>query len=158
MLFHTLESKDILKNIVMTMISNTSNVGPVHISGPNLGFTVPEDALTVKHQQHALWWLHKTGFLHIPSAIKLSVLHFCWPDRIFNSPFKYQQGCTIHEWGVLASSSLIPLLDMFKISFAPLNYIHIWQVTPPLSCGDTCQIWMWYPTGLSFEKWNKSMG
>ena len=22
--------------------------------------------------------------------------------------------------------------------------IHIWQVSPQLSCGDTCQIWMWY--------------
>ena len=27
----------------------------------------------------------------------------------------------------------------------PLNvgHVHIWQVLPQLSCGDTCQIWMW---------------
>ena len=25
-----------------------------------------------------------------------------------------------------------------------MNHIHIWQVSPQLSCGDTCQIWMRY--------------
>ena len=25
-----------------------------------------------------------------------------------------------------------------------LNHNHIWQVSPQLSCGDTCQIWVWY--------------
>ena len=25
-----------------------------------------------------------------------------------------------------------------------LNHIHIWQVSPQLSCGDTCQIWIRY--------------
>ena len=23
-------------------------------------------------------------------------------------------------------------------------HVHIWQVLPQLSCGDTCQIWMWF--------------
>ena len=23
-------------------------------------------------------------------------------------------------------------------------YVYIWQVSPQLSCGDTCQIWMWF--------------
>ena len=27
----------------------------------------------------------------------------------------------------------------------PIDYhIYFWQVSPQLSCGDTCQIWMWY--------------
>ena len=25
-----------------------------------------------------------------------------------------------------------------------LNHIHTWQASPQLSCGDICQIWMWY--------------
>ena len=25
-----------------------------------------------------------------------------------------------------------------------LNHFHIWQVSPQLSCGDTCEIWNWY--------------
>ena len=25
-----------------------------------------------------------------------------------------------------------------------LNHINIWQMSPQLSCGDACQIWMWY--------------
>ena len=23
-------------------------------------------------------------------------------------------------------------------------HVHIWKVSPHLSCGETCQIWMWY--------------
>ena len=27
----------------------------------------------------------------------------------------------------------------------PIEYhVYIWQVSPQLSCGDTCQIWMWF--------------
>ena len=29
---------------------------------------------------------------------------------------------------------------MFAIEY----HVHIWQVLPQLSCGDTCQIWMWF--------------
>ena len=38
-----------------------------------------------------------------------------------------------------ANFSILPkyLLDY-------LHHIHIWQVSPQLSCGNTCQIWTWY--------------
>ena len=33
-----------------------------------------------------------------------------------------------------------------------LNHIHIWQVSPQLSCGDTCQVWMLHLiTNVSFD-------
>ena len=41
-----------------------------------------------------------------------------------------------------------------------LYHIHIWQVSPQLSCDDTCQIWVWYVTGhpcfVNYELWKKN--
>ena len=33
------------------------------------------------------------------------------------------------------------------------NHIPIWQVSPQLSCGDTCQIWMWYSKPVFWWFW-----
>ena len=29
-------------------------------------------------------------------------------------------------------------------------HVYIWQVSPQLSCGDTCQIWMWFKESNSY--------
>ena len=56
-------------------------------------------------------------------------------------------------WGeiCLFVCSLISRLEKFSIlqkcMLNSLNRIHTWQVSPPLSCGSTCQIWMWYQAG-----------
>ena len=34
------------------------------------------------------------------------------------------------------------LLSKYLLDY--LHHIHIWQVSPQLSCGNTCQIWTWY--------------
>ena len=31
-------------------------------------------------------------------------------------------------------------------------YVYLWQVSPQLSCGDTCQIWMWFKSNSYFCK------
>ena len=36
----------------------------------------------------------------------------------------------------------VPLLS--KQTLAIEYHVYIWQVSPQLSCGDTCQIWMWF--------------
>ena len=44
------------------------------------------------------------------------------------------------------------LLSQFPPIFSALSnhtlaieyHVYIWQVSPQLSCGDTCQIWMWF--------------
>ena len=63
------------------------------------------------------------------------------------------------EWGVLKVWLIDSLPWMFiilqKHMVFPFNHIHNWQVSPQLSCGDTCQIWMWYATGKYFSAtWN----
>ena len=50
-------------------------------------------------------------------------------------------------WGLL--SQFPPFRYFLKFSASPkymwaiVHHVHIWQVLPQLSCGDTCQIWMW---------------
>ena len=51
-------------------------------------------------------------------------------------------------WGLL---SQFPPFRYFPIFSALSNHtlaieyhVYIWQVSPQLSCGDTCQIWMWF--------------
>ena len=54
----------------------------------------------------------------------------------------------IQGWGLL---SQFPLFHYFPIFSALLKqmlaieyHLYIWQVSPQLSCGDTCQTWMWF--------------
>ena len=54
----------------------------------------------------------------------------------------------IQGWGLLNQFSPFryfphfPLLS--KQTLAIEYHVYIWQVSPQLSCGDTCQIWMWF--------------
>ena len=51
-------------------------------------------------------------------------------------------------WGLLSQFSpfryfpYFPLLSKQKLAIE--YHAHIWQVSPQLSCGDTCQRWMWF--------------
>ena len=49
--------------------------------------------------------------------------------------------------GVTKPIAFVPLFSNFssspKYTLANEYHVHIWQVSPQLSCGDTCQIWMW---------------
>ena len=68
------------------------------------------------------------------------------------TPLYAQQGLTRkyvkQGWGLLSQFSpfryfpYFPLLS--KQTLAIEYHVYIWQVLPQLSCGDTCQIWMWF--------------
>ena len=51
-------------------------------------------------------------------------------------------------WGLLSGFPPFRYFSNFSISpkymLAIEYHVHIWQVLPQLSCGDTCQIWMWF--------------
>ena len=57
-------------------------------------------------------------------------------------------------WGLL---SQLPPFRYFP-NFSALSkhtldikyHVYIWQVSPQLSCGDTCQIWMWFKESNSY--------
>ena len=66
-------------------------------------------------------------------------------------------------WGLLKLCSLIYLSEKYFIlqhymlhTYILQNGIHIWQVSPQLSCGDTCQIWLSYAIpNMCFENGEK---
>ena len=55
---------------------------------------------------------------------------------------------TSPEVGVTKPIFSVPLFSIFpllsKQTLAIEYHVYIWQVLPQLSCGDTCQIWMWF--------------
>ena len=57
-------------------------------------------------------------------------------------------GHTGLKWGVTKPISSVPLFSEFsslvKHMLTIEGHVCIWQVSPQLSCGDTCQIWMWF--------------
>ena len=59
-----------------------------------------------------------------------------------------QTGSVMPWVGVTKASfvnfSVSKIFDIAKVLSHSLNHIHIWQVSPQLSCGNTCSIWMWY--------------
>ena len=67
--------------------------------------------------------------------------------RRFKTPLKI----AVLGWGLLRLRSLIsPLREILilqKYSLDTYNHVHICQVSPQLSCGDTCQRWTWYHSG-----------
>ena len=67
----------------------------------------------------------------------LEIISFA--DIISGTPMSYQ------EWGY-ENSFIFPVKDSFDfVKKTPvMNQFHIWQVSPQLSCGDTCQIWTRY--------------
>ena len=53
-------------------------------------------------------------------------------------------------WRLLKFHLLISPLQQISIyqnsRLDALNHVHIWQMSPQLSCNDTCLLWMWYHT------------
>ena len=53
----------------------------------------------------------------------------------------------VQGWGLLSQFPLFLYFPNFSASpeymLAIEYHVHIWQVSLQLSCGDTCQIWMW---------------
>ena len=51
-------------------------------------------------------------------------------------------------WGLLSRFAPFRYFPNFSTSpkyMSAIEYhVHIWHVLPQLSCGDTCQIWMWF--------------
>ena len=51
-------------------------------------------------------------------------------------------------WGLLSQFfpfRYFPHFPLLSKQTLAIEYrVHIWQVWPQLSCGDTCQIWMWF--------------
>ena len=62
--------------------------------------------------------------------------------------YRMESDYIVQGWGLLEPHSSISPLGKFSIlqkhMLKSLNHIHIWQMSPPLSCGDICQIWTWH--------------
>ena len=76
-------------------------------------------------------------------------------DIIYSWWWYWQRGLLWYQlcrpclgWGLLSQFSPFryfphfPLLSKQKLAIE--YHVYIWQVSPQLSCGDTCQIWMWF--------------
>ena len=54
----------------------------------------------------------------------------------------------VQGWGLLSQFSPFRYFPKFsalsKHTLTVRYRVYIWQVSPQLSCGDTCQIWMWF--------------
>ena len=52
-------------------------------------------------------------------------------------------GITLALLAIFAARDTLDYANVWVTSFICLYHIHIWQVSPQLNCGDTCQIWIW---------------
>ena len=57
-------------------------------------------------------------------------------------------GKSYQGWGLISQFSpfrYFPHFPLFSKQTVAIEYhVYIWQVSSQLSCGDTCQIWMWF--------------
>ena len=84
----------------------------------------------------------KDIWLYVDTEFDMFSLIISDSDRQWDWPTCYQ------GWGLLSQFSPFryfphfPLLS--KQTLAIEYHVYIWQVSPQLSCNDTCQIWMWF--------------
>ena len=83
------------------------------------------------------------------------------PNRAWNSLTKVAQtipgalySMGYQGWGLLRQFLPFRYFPIFlALSKHTLDieyYVYIWRVSPQLSCGDTCQIWMWFKESNSY--------
>ena len=79
----------------------------------------------------------------------LQGLHDALSCTYLNSIMDYPSVSKTHlGWGLLSQFSpfrYFPHLPLLSKQTLGIEYhVYIWQVSPQLSCGETCQIWMWF--------------
>ena len=82
----------------------------------------------------------------MPLDIGICIDHTQISSCISNIRRNWESADTL--WGIYGWGSPLPLFSYFFFRFwihtlAIGFHVHIWQVSPHLSCFDTCQIWMW---------------
>ena len=76
------------------------------------------------------WWVNIVFYTsdRLTAVCAFIVDYPTWPEMgVTKAPF--------------VNFSISKLFDPVKVD---LHHIYIWQVSPQLSCGNTCQIWTWY--------------
>ena len=124
--------------------NNTTTAGMVwwRISSKENNFNV----LQYKYQDH--WRINNT--LARYSGLCYCHLHDCINFLKPDDPYMRQWtgSSLVQGWGLL--SQFLPFRyflnfsSLSKHTLAVKYRVYIWQVSPQLSCGDTCQIWMWF--------------
>ena len=78
--------------------------------------------------------------------LNLYSINFLKPDDPYMR--QWTGSSLVQGWGLL--SQFLPFRyflnfsSLSKHTLAVKYRVYIWQVSPQLSCGDTCQIWMWF--------------
>ena len=76
-------------------------------------------------------------------VIRAQVTPICATYALKPSSNSHTEMQYIQGWGVTKPISSVPIVSALRIHTLAIEYhVYIWQVSPQLSCGDTCQIWM----------------
>ena len=74
--------------------------------------------------------------------------HRVWHPDNESTGIWYSNGYRDLGWGLLSQFPPFRYFPKFsalsKHTLTIKHTVHIWQVSPQLSCGDTCQIWTWF--------------
>ena len=85
-------------------------------------------------------WSVTQNMFPFDDAIMRRQWYWCFNSRI---SWPQPQG-----WGLLSQFPpfryFTNFLALSKQTLAIEYHVYIWQVSPQLTCGDTCQIWMWF--------------
>ena len=78
-----------------------------------------------------------------------------WANRHFINDMIGQYSHTVLYWGEVTKPIFsVPYFPHFpllsKQTLAIEYHVYIWQVSPQLSCGDTCQIWTWFKESSNY--------
>ena len=112
-----------------------------HCQGPG-----PQTKMSTENHQAKFWHVYRTCInmsgkpVGMMGRVTVLLVGSAW-HRLYYEYWKDQ------GWGLLSQFPLFHYLLNFSASpkymLAIEYHIHIWQVSPQLSCRDTCQIWMW---------------
>ena len=69
---------------------------------------------------------------------------YCRPAIVLIAGYRADNQLGVGGSELLAYVCQLSIFLDYPDCFMVMFHIHIWQVSPQLSCGDTCQIWMWF--------------
>ena len=99
--------------------------------------------LVLNRWEAIVWTIDGLVYRHI-----LASLFYYFSDKSFAGWVQLSAEAVCQGWGLLKLRSLISpqanfsILPKYLLDY--LHHMHIWQVSPQLSCGNTWQIWTWY--------------
>ena len=101
-----------------------------------------------------LFTVHQYSWDHCCKSVQFPTFAYHQLNQFFSQSYMHRPNSAFNTLGdesYLAIFFHFPSFSESSQHLLPVKYhIHVWQMLPQISCGDTCQIWMWFKEPITY--------